>query len=202
MEKEKDIKKGSASLCTLEHCKGEPKNVFKAETFEGEICSECFGCVWYIKSTLKPLKKEKISKNKKEKLHEEFLLEEGMESESEINSAKQMVENCKPKSKVFKKPILKAVQKDLFDEPLDHEIKVPKKLEAQIIRLGIEKKKNKLGTVKINQCSNDAFWYRVFVGKKYPILREEEFFVFVDRFNINKEYRVLKIDCEITKPKK
>ena len=36
------LNRGATKRCKLEHCMGEPKELHKAETFEGYICKECW----------------------------------------------------------------------------------------------------------------------------------------------------------------
>lgn len=146
VEKQKDdvekpiMKVGASKMCRLPHCMGNPTSLMQATTFNGSICVECFAVHEYeLKSIKEPSKAKLLAlKREQERMAEQDGLENGWETEAEINAHKQY-KTTGPKSKKYVKKKPKPVQTNLFND--SDEIKVPKKLESKILRLGIEKEK-------------------------------------------------------------
>lgn len=157
-EVEKPImKRGATKMCRLSHCMGEPKELMNATTFNGTICVECFATHEYeLKSIREPSKAKLLAmKREKERMDEQERLENGLETEAEINSHKQY-KSTGPKSKnnketnKWRKPKKVFKQTNIFGE-LD-DIKKPKKLESKILRLGLEQdKKEKIELDKLKK---------------------------------------------------
>ena len=87
------MRNGAAKRCQLEHCMGKPKDIFKAETFEGYVCKECYCVVAY-----KP--QETIDEQNKLEFKEEKLKKKQLTpSEAELEKMIQAADK-KEKKKV------------------------------------------------------------------------------------------------------